>query len=224
MRRAGDARSRRHGLLLDEGIAPRGLLGQLQRLRHPDGKVGTRIRRRTARPHARSSTRAAACEAHALARAAGLRGAKLRPAALSRELVRIEACGAHACSPKLRASTAGGCGPPTSATSHHAVRSAAGCRTCSSTIRRRRRRATSDARFAVRRMGRRRTARTSVRPSNLPSPTARNGARPREEIGRLPVIRTFYLRTLHAAAKTAPYTGQNFERQTNHGLRRSSSL
>ncbi len=104
------------------------------------------------------------------------------------------------------------------------VRSAAGCRTCSSTIRQRRRRATSDARFAVRRMGAAANGTHFRAPSNHPSPTARNGARPREEIGRLPVIRTFYLRTLHAAAKTAPYTGQNFERQTNHGLRRSSSL
>ena len=39
-------------------------------------------------------------------------GERLRAAARARELVRVEACGAHACLPKLRASAAGGFGPP----------------------------------------------------------------------------------------------------------------
>ncbi len=39
-------------------------------------------------------------------------GEQLRAAARARELVRVEACGAHACLPKLRASAAGGFGPP----------------------------------------------------------------------------------------------------------------
>ncbi len=42
--------------------------------------------------------------------------------------IRFEACGAHACLPKLRASAAGGFGPPTSATSSHTACSTASCR------------------------------------------------------------------------------------------------
>ncbi len=41
--------------------------------------------------------------------------------------IRVEACGGHACLPKLRASAAGGFGPPTSVTSSHAACSTASC-------------------------------------------------------------------------------------------------
>ena len=106
------------------------------------------------------------------------KGARLR----RRTLFRAEACGAHALV-RYGPPQAGGCGPPIPCgieIDRKALRqgAAAGCRPLAKSnrpVRRRRQEAVRAARreIAVRRMGRRRTARTCVRPSgsSLRSPT-----------------------------------------------------